>query len=155
MDICKESFQITGTYFGLFPRKVYPGTELVPVLRRNISTRTVGPVETSPATEEDSWVVYQEFEYGKPLEKFYVITKSNFHGWILLGKEILPFSEKEYLMEVEGHDAAGFNSDNSMKTVHYPLRGDERKFVVVNNGTYNYPEYTLEEELVPEEIVTP
>lgn len=149
MYICKESFQITGTYFGLFPRKVNTGTELVPVFRRNISTRTVGPVETSPATEVDSWVVYQEFYCGQPLEKFYVQLKSNFNGWILLGKEVHSFSEQEYLMETEGYDAAGFNSDNSMKTVHYPLRGDEKKFVIVNHGTYNYPEYTLEEEVTP------
>lgn len=148
MYICKDSFPITGTYFGLFPRKVYPGTELIPVFRRNISTRTVGPVETSPATEEDSWVVYQEFDHGQPLEQFYVQAKSSFHGWILLGKEVHPFSEQEYLRETEGYDATGFNSDNSARTVHYPLRGDERKFVVVNNGTYNYPEYTLEEEVV-------
>lgn len=60
MKICSESFPITGTYYGLFPRPLFLGLELKPVFRRDYSFRTVGPIETKPALEETSWVIYEK-----------------------------------------------------------------------------------------------
>ena len=130
MNIGINSRLLTGAYFGVILTPAYVGQKLVPRFRRAYSTREVGPIVTSEASEEDSFIVYELVDHNSETGKFFVQETSHpTRGWALKGKSIIPFSGMVYFDQTNPED--GFNSSNSIKTVHYPLRGDETTFIAL------------------------
>lgn len=128
MNIGINSRLLTGAYFGVILTLAFVGQKLTPRFRRAYSTREVGPVVTSEASEEASFIVYELIEHNRATGKFFVQETSHpTNGWALKGKSIIPFNGMAYFDETHAED--GFNSSNSIKTTHYPLRGDETTFL--------------------------
>jgi len=116
-----DTFELTGTYFGVLLKEAYDSHEMIPVCRVSYS---------NSANEPE--IVYALFYQGyRTTREFCIFTSHRLYGWCLEGKNTKEFLSQKYFSEVKVK--AGWNSIHTVECIILPLVGNEEKYIVNRN----------------------